>query len=588
MKAPISDILKVYWHEARRHKLAVFSILTSSTVAAIVWLLLPLLYKAFFDVIASGPPSGQQTQKLLSLLWQIFLLSLAGLVFYRIVDFTCAYLQTRMKGYLLERGFLTLLKHSHHFFSNTFAGSLVRKINRLGDAYLTFADRIVWSVVSIIVQITGMIIILSFQKPIFAVVMFAWVVFFVILNIFLARWKMKYDQIRAKKDSENSALLADALANHPTIQLFAREKAEYEQYQAFNKGYTAAAYKSWNIGATVEAIQFFLFTVIEILIMYIAVIYWGQGKMTVGTFVLLQSYIISLWGRLWDFGRMLRQIYESFTDAQEMVEIINLAPDIQDIPHAQILQVSHASIEFKHVCFSYQKTRAVVQNLSLKIAHGERIALVGSSGAGKSTIIKLLLRLYDLDSGNILIDGKDIQRVTQESLRENIGFVPQEPILFHRTLIENIRYGNLSASDNEVRKAARMAHCDEFISNLSEGYNTYVGERGVKLSGGERQRIAIARAILKNAPILILDEATSSLDSQSELLIQDAFDQVMKNKTTIAIAHRLSTIKKMDRIIVLADGGIAEEGSHDALIEKPGSLYGKLWKLQSGGFLSAE
>jgi ABC-type multidrug transport system fused ATPase/permease subunit len=259
--------------------------------------------------------------------------------------------------------------------------------------------------------------------------------------------------------------------------------------------------------------------------------------------------------------------------------------EIKDLPGAKELAVSLAKIEYKDVHFSFNQTREVLKGIDLTIHQKEKIALIGPSGAGKSTFVKLLLRLYDLTSGEIAIDDQDIKHVTQESLRKNISLVPQDPILFHRTLKENIRYGRRDATDEEVYEAARLAHCDEFIRGLPQGYDTYVGERGIKLSGGERQRVAIARAILKNAPILILDEATSSLDSESEFLIQDALDTLMKGKTVIVIAHRLSTIRKMDRIIVLEDGKIREEGTHDYLLGQEESLYKKLWNLQAGGFI---
>ncbi|MEK7160774.1 MAG: ATP-binding cassette domain-containing protein, partial [Patescibacteria group bacterium] len=250
------------------------------------------------------------------------------------------------------------------------------------------------------------------------------------------------------------------------------------------------------------------------------------------------------------------------------------------------LAVSGGEVVFKEVIFSFSdaKERDVLRSINLKIQGGEKIALVGPSGSGKTTLVRLLLRFYDVVSGGIFVDGQNIQNVVLASLRDNIALVPQDPILFHRTIKENIRYGREAASDEEVVNAARLAHCDEFISGLSQKYETFVGERGIKLSGGERQRVAIARAILKNAPILILDEATSSLDSHSESLIQSALDNLMKGKTTIVIAHRLSTIRKMDRIIILEKGTIIEEGTHQELILKDG-LYRKLWNLQAGGFI---
>ena len=255
---------------------------------------------------------------------------------------------------------------------------------------------------------------------------------------------------------------------------------------------------------------------------------------------------------------------------------------------AQKLSVSKGAIAFKGVSFSFSEARAVLYDLTMDIRAGEKVALVGPSGAGKTTFIRLILRMYDPSKGAIYIDRQDIKTVTQESLHAHVSLVPQDPVLFHRTLMENIRYGRRDATDEEVVRAAKLAHCDEFINQLPEKYGTFVGERGIKLSGGERQRVAIARAILKNAPILILDEATSSLDSHSEALIQDALDTLMRGCTTIVIAHRLSTIRKMDRIVVMEHGAIREEGTHDDLIKKEGSLYQKLWQLQVSGFMQEE
>jgi ATP-binding cassette subfamily B protein len=261
--------------------------------------------------------------------------------------------------------------------------------------------------------------------------------------------------------------------------------------------------------------------------------------------------------------------------------------DVAD-PKAPVqLGTVRGEVSFDDVGFRYQGNQSVISDFSLTIRSGEKVALVGSSGAGKSTITKLLLRLFDVTSGSVKIDGIDVRDMAQDDLRAHIAFVPQDPVLFHRTLMDNIRYGRRDATDEEVIEAARKAHCHEFIERLSKGYETYVGERGVKLSGGERQRIAVARAILKNAPILVLDEATSSLDSESEALIQDALNVLMEGKTVIAIAHRLSTIMHMDRILVIEGGRIADQGTHQELLSREG-LYQKLWNIQAGGFLVEE
>jgi len=323
---------------------------------------------------------------------------------------------------------------------------------------------------------------------------------------------------------------------------------------------------------------------IEFIIFWVAISDWRLGLITLPVIVLLQNYLARLVNSLWSFGGIVRAYYESFAGAYEMAVILDIPYEIADKP-TEILGKINGEVIFEKVTYIYENNNAkVLEDFSIKIPAGQKVAIVGSSGAGKTTFVRLLMRFFNLTSGRITIDGIDISNISQENLRGKIAFVPQDPTLFHRTLMENIRYGRRGATDEEVMMAARLAHCDDFIDALPNKYETYVGERGIKLSGGERQRVAIARAILKNAPILILDEATSSLDSHSESLIQDALHKLIQGKTTIVIAHRLSTIREMDRIIVIEKGKIVEDGNHDELSNKKGGLYKKLWDLQAGGF----
>jgi len=379
--------------------------------------------------------------------------------------------------------------------------------------------------------------------------------------------------------------LADTITNHLNIKLFNAFKRETRGYANLNEEVRKLRFFTWTLDNVFEAGQTLLMIGLEIGIFYFAIDFWKQGFLTIGDFVLIQAYLLVIFRQVWNFGRTIRHIYQSLADAEDMTQILETPHEIVDIANAKKLKIETGKIEFKQVDFNYRQTRKVLNQFNLIIKPQEKIALVGPSGAGKSTIVRLLLRLHDINAGNIFIDNQNIAKVTQESLWSTISLVPQDPILFHRTLLENIRYGKSSASDKEVTKAAKLAHCHEFISQLPDKYNTYVGERGIKLSGGERQRVAIARAILRNAPILVLDEATSSLDSESEHYIQDALDSLMKQKTVIVIAHRLSTIMKMDRIIVIDKGGVIEEGTHQDLLTKPDGIYRKLWKIQAGGFI---
>jgi len=412
-----------------------------------------------------------------------------------------------------------------------------------------------------------------------------WVFIYMIVNYFFSIYKLKYDIERSEANSRITAVLADTITNHLNVRLFGGYKREIKLFAKENKIWQKISQFCWNLANYFESVQGILMIGLEIGIMYYAISLWQKGILTIGDFVLIQTYLFFIIHRLWNFGRIIRRYYERMAEAQEMTEIFATPHEITDVRNARELKVTDGNIDFKNVDFYYHKTRRVISDLDLDIKAKEKIALIGASGSGKSTIINLLLRNYEISRGKILIDGQKITRVTQESLWDNIALVNQDSVLFHRTLSENIAYGNPKATKEQVIKAAKLANAHNFINNLPEKYDTYVGERGIKLSGGERQRVAIARAILKNAPILVLDEATSSLDSASEQLIQGALENLMKDKTVIVIAHRLSTIMKMDRIIVLDKGRIIEQGNHQSLTNKPQGLYKKLWEKQVGGFI---
>jgi ATP-binding cassette subfamily B protein len=581
------DILRVYWQGVWKYKYIVCGSYASMMIGTLIALIPPLYYKKFFDILSSAQVHTGVLRELIGILVVVFFIHCAEILFQRASGFLDATLQSRVMADLRECAFGILLNHSYRFFSDNFTGALVQKVNRLSRAFERFWDAVIYGFFPLSIRIIGVVVILFFVHTRIALAMVAWVILFVFFNVVFAKYKLKFDTQRAELESKTNGVLADAITNSTTIKLFSGSRNERNVFHAALDAHRRSVVFSWTLANINDVIQACLFIILELVFFVIGVYAWDAGILTIGTLILVQSYFLQIVGRLWDLGRRIRDVYESMADSKEMVEIMNMPYEVQDMPGAKNFMITYGKIQFQNVLFRYQNRKPVIDRLSFTIQPAERVALIGTSGAGKSTVINLILRFYDIHEGSILIDGRNISKVSQENLRAHIGFVPQEPILFHRSLMENIRYGKRDATDEEVYRASRLAHCDEFIGALPLGYDTFVGERGIKLSGGERQRIAIARVILKNAPILILDEATSSLDSHSEILIQDALETVMRGKTTIAIAHRLSTIRKMDRIIVLENGRIIEEGNHEDLLTRKRGTYKKLWKLQSGGFLLA-
>lgn len=579
------DVLRAFWRGAKPNWFSMLVIFFGICFARVIEVVVPIYYKKFFDTLSAIGTPDEKAPVLIHIVVLIFCLNMGIWAGYRLTTFVITYFQSTVMARLRQQAFDYMINHSHAFYANSFNGSLVQRVNRFARASDVVMDRLIFSVIPLAIQMTGTAVILWFNNKLITVILVFSAFAFLVFNYFFALWKMKYDAERAAMDSFTTGVLSDAISNQNTIQLFTGVKAESANFKKVTNDQARITRFTWDMNAVLELVLSFLIFAIEFLLFYFAIQYWRDGVISVGTFVLIQVYLLGLGSRLWDFSRVIRDLNEAFTDAREMVEILKKPHDIKDKKNAIQLVVPKGEVRFNTVGFGFSDSRQVLHDVSLAIMPGEKVALIGPSGAGKSTFVKLLLRLYDVSSGAILIDEQDIRDVTQESLRKNVSLVPQDPILFHRTLLENIRYGKEGATESEALEAAKLAHCDEFALGLSLGYNTYVGERGVKLSGGERQRVAIARAILKNAPILVLDEATSSLDSHSESLIQDALDKLMKGKTVVVIAHRLSTIRKMDRIIVIEKGRVIEEGNHDELLKNDSSLYKKLWNLQAGGFV---
>lgn len=565
--------------------LLTFGLVTFLLANIIGAVIVPLYYKQFFDELTSGATPDAIAPVLISIIISVGAWNAIRWALRRGGDFSISNLEADTMSRLRQQAFDYLIKHSHNFFTASFSGSLVQRVSRFARGLERLVDTIAFNLIPLLVTVVAAIAVTWYTERILSYIIIGWIGFFFACNIAFSIWRVKYNIKVAEADSKTTGALADTLANHSSVSLFAAYEDESERFRDVTNAQAKITRFTWQMANFFDGVQAALIFFAEFLIFYFAIELWAENSITAGTFVLVQVYVIALTTQLWDFGRIIRTLYEIYADSKEMVEIMALPHEIRDVPNATPLKVAGGAIRFEDVTFRFEEARTVLDKVKLDVPAGQKVALVGPSGAGKTTFVRLLLRLFEVESGAITIDGQDIKKVTLDSLHKNISLVPQDPALFHRTLLENIRYGRPDATDEEVKEAARLAHCDEFISVLPDRYDTYVGERGVKLSGGERQRVAIARAILKNAPILVLDEATSSLDSNSELLIQDALDTLMRGKTAIVIAHRLSTIRKMDRIVVVSDGTIIEDGPHDTLLKNPESLYRKLWELQAGGFM---
>lgn len=558
----------------------VFSVLVMQGAALIA----PLVLKALVDTLAGGTPSPELMRHLYFLVGIFAGIAAASWLGRRLQLVTITRIESRVMADLARDAFAHLVRHSHDFFISNFVGTLTRRVTRYSRSYEPVLDSVTLNFLPALLFAIGAVTILWMRSVWLGLGVLMWLLLFMTLQVIMTRWRHPMRVARAEQDSRLTGVLSDIVSNHSAVTYFATERSEAKNFGDVVEAWRAATMRAWGSDNVMQSIQQGLAIAIEVVLLFVAVHLWWQGVLTAGDFVLIQIYLIGLIDQVWSVGNMLRRLYDAFADASEMIDILELPHSITETKGAKAFSLQHGEIAFKKVRFGFTKEHAVLDNFSFTVRGGQKVGLVGHSGAGKSTVTKLLLRLYDPHEGAIEIDTQDIRSLTLESLRRAISFVPQEPLLFHRTLRDNIVYGKPNASITEVIEASKQAHCHEFISNLPEGYDTYVGERGVKLSGGERQRVAIARAILKDSPILVLDEATSSLDSESEVLIQDALQKLMAQKTVIAIAHRLSTLRAMDRIVVMDKGNIVEDGTHTELIARHG-VYARLWEHQAGGFL---
>ncbi|MEX0752598.1 MAG: ABC transporter ATP-binding protein/permease, partial [Xanthobacteraceae bacterium] len=413
----------------------------------------------------------------------------------------------------------------------------------------------------------------------YVVLILVTITLYMAFTYYATEWRIGIRRRMNESDSDANTKAVDSLLNYETVKYFSAEEREAKRYDTSMERYETASVNSYISLAVLNAGQATIFAIGLTVAMILCVRGIQNGTNTIGDFVMINAMMIQLYQPLNFMGMVYREIKQAVIDIETMFGILSREPEIKDRPDVKPLKVTKGVIRFDNVVFAYDPERVILKGLSFEVPAGKTVAIVGPSGAGKSTISRLLFRFYEISGGRILIDGQDIRDVTQRSLREAIGMVPQDTVLFNDTIRYNIRYGRWDASDAEVEEAARLAQIDGFVRLAPKGYETEVGERGLKLSGGEKQRVAIARTILKGPPILVLDEATSALDSHTEKEIQDALDRVSRNRTTLVIAHRLSTIVGADEIIVLDQGVIVERGTHQELLARSG-LYASMWNRQ--------
>ena len=494
--------------------------------------------------------------------------------------------QERMTTKLAERALSGLLAHSHSFFANSKVGSLAGDVNTFSRSYLAFTDTISFQARGVIVNFIASLVIVAVIAPLMLPILLVLTVVIIADSIHSYIQRSEYRNKRKEMQSKLFGNIADILGNQTLVRMFGRSRGEVANIVTERQAIEVVAAKEIALlqhGAERRMGILFAF---QILTLAFCLFMAANSLISIAALIFIITYLGRIAGSMFQINSIIRSLEQAFLDASKVTEILQKSPEITDMANAKPLRITDASIALHDVTFRYDdaKRGQVFTKLDLAIPAGQSVGLVGKSGGGKSTLTHLLLRYMDVQKGAITIDGQNIAEVTQDSLRDHIAYVPQDPYLFHRSLRENIAYGRANANDAEIVAAAKKANAMEFINTLPQGLDTIVGERGVKLSGGQRQRIAIARAILKNAPILVLDEATSALDSESEKLIQASLETLMKDRTSIVIAHRLSTIAKLDRIIVLDNGKIVEDGTHTELLNQNGT-YATLWKHQSGGFI---
>jgi len=585
--AAFRNVLTFTFQHWRKQPVRVGAIMLVALSSALADVLTPLFAGRLVDALSAGAAGtaarAGAAHAAGSAFGALIALGIAGMLLRQAVYRNIIVMTLRMMSEIAASGFHRVQRFSTDWHANSFAGSTVRKITRGMWALDLLNDTLLITLLPSCVMLVGTTVLLGSHWPVMGAIVGAGSLLYVAITGTLSlRYVAPAARLGNLWDTRLGGALADAVSCNAVVKAFGAETREESRLERVIGKWRKRTRRTWQRGTTNGGLQSIMLVLMQAAIVGTALLLWQRNDASVGDITFALTTFFMLQGYLRDIGLHVRNLQRSVNDMEELVALEDEPLGIEDRPGARAIAIGQGEIRFEQVTFRYGAHQTpLYHDLSVRIAPGERIGLVGHSGSGKTTFVKLIQRLYDIDAGRITIDGQDIAQVQQASLRRQIAIVQQEPVLFHRSLAENIAYARPDASRADIVRAAQQASAHEFIEALPHGYETLVGERGVKLSGGERQRIAIARAFLADAPVLIFDEATSSLDSESEVLIQQSMERLMAGRTTLVVAHRLSTVRSLDRLLVLERGRIVEEGPHDRLIELPDGLYRRLFTRQA-------
>jgi len=592
MKRTVSarQVTSFIWFYWRRQGFWFALLMVGLVINVAIDIMYPVVAGYLVDTISTAdfPPSPEQIDNAVLAALLFVSQSIAFFTVQRLKFRLWIHFAARVMRDIITEGFARVQRYPANWHASTHAGATVRKLTRGMWAYDTIADTVYAALLPAVMMLIGILVVLTWRWPLVGLYAGITSAFYVGVTAWLAiRHLPERHRAHMDADSEVGAQVADAITCNSVVKSFGTEAREDARLLSLANFWRGKAVGAWAMMENLLIVQNIAAVALVGGIVGLIVAEWAAGRATTGDIVFAITTYLMINGYLSDMGYHLQNLQQGVSEIEDLVMFHDLPMESAVVKGAPALDLTAGAIDFDQVGFFYpRKDQAVYSNLSLKIKAGEKIALVGKSGSGKSTFVKLLQRLYDLDSGQVLIDGQDIATVDPVSLRRAVSVVPQEPLLFHRSLGENIAYANPDATEADLMKAATLARAGEFIESLPEGLNTMVGERGVKLSGGERQRVAIARAFLADAPILVLDEATSSLDVVTEAAVQQAMEDLMKGRTTIIIAHRLSTVRQVDRVLVFEEGRIVEDGSYDELAKREGGYLARFHAVQSSEDLS--